>query len=102
MARWGRAAITGRLEDLNAFDAPYFHDNSAATLDDLIEHDNDTSQLSLTDTLSAPAPGGDVVSLEKERTYSGHSVSSGMVNGVNQGKANAKSTCVVIDSAQGT
>jgi cytochrome c peroxidase len=46
----GRAAITGRLEDLNLFDtpslrgvkhtAPYFHDNSANTLDDVIRHYN--------------------------------------------------------------
>ena len=46
----GRAAITGSLDDLNRFDtpslrgvkhtAPYFHDNSAATLQDVIEHYN--------------------------------------------------------------
>lgn len=46
----GRAAVTGDLADLNAFDtpplrgikhtAPYFHDNSAATLGDVIEHYN--------------------------------------------------------------
>ncbi len=46
----GRAAITGNLSDLNAFDipslrgikhtAPYFHDNSAATLRDVIDHYN--------------------------------------------------------------
>jgi cytochrome c peroxidase len=46
----GRAAITGRIEDLNLFDtpslrglkqtAPYFHDNSADTLDDVIRHYN--------------------------------------------------------------
>jgi cytochrome c peroxidase len=50
----GRAAITGRLADLNAFDtpqlrgvkhtAPYFHDNSAPTLDAVIEHYNATFQ----------------------------------------------------------
>lgn len=50
----GRAAITGRLEDLNAFDtpslrgvkhtAPYFHDNSAPTLDAVIEHYNGAFQ----------------------------------------------------------
>jgi cytochrome c peroxidase len=50
----GRAAITGDLNDLNAFDtpplrglkqtAPYFHDNSAATLDAVIEHYNGTFQ----------------------------------------------------------
>jgi len=50
----GRAAITGKLEDLNAFDtpplrgvkhtAPYFHDNSAETLGDVIEHYNSTFQ----------------------------------------------------------
>ncbi len=44
----GRAAITGDLRDLNAFDtpslrgvkhtAPYFHDNSAATLLDVVLH----------------------------------------------------------------
>jgi len=46
----GRAALTGRIEDLNLFDtpslrgikhtAPYFHDNSAATLEDVIIHYN--------------------------------------------------------------
>ena len=46
----GRAAITGDLLDLNAFDtpslrglkhtAPYFHDNSAATLTDVVNHYN--------------------------------------------------------------
>jgi cytochrome c peroxidase len=46
----GRAAITGDLADLNKFDtpslrgvkhtAPYFHDNSADTLDDVIRHYN--------------------------------------------------------------
>jgi cytochrome c peroxidase len=46
----GRAALTGDLDDLNLFDtpslrglkhtAPYFHDNSAATLQDVIEHYN--------------------------------------------------------------
>jgi cytochrome c peroxidase len=46
----GRAATTGDLGDLNAFDipslrgikhtAPYFHDNSAATLQDVIDHYN--------------------------------------------------------------
>ncbi len=50
----GRAAITGDLNDLNTFDtpslrgvkhtAPYFHDNSAATLDGVIEHYNATFQ----------------------------------------------------------
>ncbi len=44
----GRAAITGRIEDLNRFEipqlrglkhtAPYFHDNSAATIADMIDH----------------------------------------------------------------
>ena len=47
----GRAAVTGDLNDLNAFDvpalrgikhtAPYFHDNSAATLRDVIDHYNE-------------------------------------------------------------
>lgn len=50
----GRAAITGVLRDLNAFDtpslrglkhtAPYFHDNSADTLEDVIEHYDDHFQ----------------------------------------------------------
>jgi cytochrome c peroxidase len=50
----GRAAITGDLRDLNAFDtpslrgvrhtAPYFHDNSAASLGEVIDHYNDTFQ----------------------------------------------------------
>jgi cytochrome c peroxidase len=47
----GRAALTGDFADLNAFDipplrgvkhtSPYFHDNSAATLREVIEHYND-------------------------------------------------------------
>jgi len=46
----GRAAITGELRDLNLFDtpslrgvkhtAPYFHDNSADTLEEVINHYN--------------------------------------------------------------
>jgi cytochrome c peroxidase len=46
----GRAALTGNLDDLNVFDtpslrgvkhtAPYFHDNSADTLEDVIRHYN--------------------------------------------------------------
>lgn len=50
----GRGAITGRLEDLNAFDtpplrglkhtAPYFHDNSAPTLGNVVDHYNNTFQ----------------------------------------------------------
>lgn len=46
----GRAALTGNLHDLNVFDtpslrglkhtAPYFHDNSANTLEDVIGHYN--------------------------------------------------------------
>jgi cytochrome c peroxidase len=50
----GRAAITGDLRDLNKFDtpslrgvkhtAPYFHDNSAASLDGVIDHYNATFQ----------------------------------------------------------
>jgi cytochrome c peroxidase len=50
----GRGAITGDLNDLNAFDtpslrgvkhtAPYFHDNSAATLGDVIDHYNGAFQ----------------------------------------------------------
>jgi cytochrome c peroxidase len=44
----GQALLTGNLDDLNFFDiptlygisktAPYFHDNSAATLDDVMRH----------------------------------------------------------------
>ncbi len=47
----GRAAITGRIEDLDIFEtpmlrglkhtAPYFHDNSAATLNDVVSHYNE-------------------------------------------------------------
>jgi cytochrome c peroxidase len=47
----GRAAITGSIEDLNAFEtpmlrglkhtAPYFHDNSAKTLSDVVNHYNE-------------------------------------------------------------
>ena len=54
----GRAAITGDIRDLNAFDtpplrgikhtAPYFHDNSAATLPDVIQHYNDVFQFQMT------------------------------------------------------
>ena len=54
----GRAAITGDLRDLNAFDtpalrgvkhtAPYFHDNSAATLPDVIQHYNNVLQFQMT------------------------------------------------------
>jgi len=50
----GRAAITGDLNDLNAFDtpslrgirhtAPYFHDNGAASLGEVIDHYNATFQ----------------------------------------------------------
>lgn len=50
----GRGAVTGKLEDLNAFDtpplrgvkhtAPYFHDHSAATLGDVVDHYNNTFQ----------------------------------------------------------
>ena len=50
----GRAAITGDLNDLNEFDtpslrgvkhtAPYFHDNSRSSLDEVIEHYNSTLQ----------------------------------------------------------
>jgi cytochrome c peroxidase len=50
----GRAAITGDLRDLNTFDtpslrgvkhtAPYFHDNSAASLEEVIDHYNDAFQ----------------------------------------------------------
>ncbi len=46
----GRAALTGEIQDLNAFEIrslrgikhtpPYFHDNSAATLEDVIQHYN--------------------------------------------------------------
>lgn len=54
----GRAAITGDLADLNAFDtpalrgvkhtAPYFHDNSAATLGDVVEHYDQHFQFQMT------------------------------------------------------
>jgi cytochrome c peroxidase len=54
----GRAAITGDLLDLNAFDipplrglkhtAPYFHDNSAATLQELIDLYDEHFQFHLT------------------------------------------------------
>jgi cytochrome c peroxidase len=54
----GRAAITGDLRDLNAFDtpslrgikhtAPYFHDNSSATLPAVIQHYNDVFQFQMT------------------------------------------------------
>jgi cytochrome c peroxidase len=53
----GRAAITGSLDDLNAFDipalrgvkhtAPYFHDNSAATLRDVVDHYNRNFQFNI-------------------------------------------------------
>jgi cytochrome c peroxidase len=53
----GRAAITGDILDLNAFDspslrgvkhtAPYFHDNSAGTLGAVIDHYNDTMQFQI-------------------------------------------------------
>ena len=54
----GRAAITGDIRDLNAFDtpslravkqtAPYFHDNSAATLQQVVDHYNDHFQFHIT------------------------------------------------------
>jgi cytochrome c peroxidase len=54
----GRAALTGDLLDLNAFDisplrglkhtAPYFHDNSAATLQELVDLYDDHFQFHLT------------------------------------------------------
>ena len=53
----GRAALTGNLIDLNVFDtpslrgvkhtAPYFHDNSATTLDDVIDHYNSHFQFQI-------------------------------------------------------
>ena len=53
----GRAAITGDLRDLNTFDtpslrgvkhtAPYFHDNSAGTLEQVIDHYNDHFQFGI-------------------------------------------------------
>jgi cytochrome c peroxidase len=53
----GRAAITGDLNDLNAFDipplrgvkltAPFFHDNSAATLREVVDHYNQGFQMHL-------------------------------------------------------
>jgi len=55
----GRAALTGDLNDLNAFEipslrgirhtAPYFHDNSAADLRALVEHYNEVLELGLTE-----------------------------------------------------
>ncbi len=54
----GRAAITGRLQDLNAFDiphlrglkhtAPYFHDNSAKTLGAMVDHYNEFFPFNIT------------------------------------------------------
>jgi cytochrome c peroxidase len=54
----GRGALTGELTDLNAFEipslrgirhtAPYFHDNSAPTLKELVEHYNEVLELGLT------------------------------------------------------
>lgn len=62
----GRAAITGDVRDLNAFDtpslravkqtAPYFHDNSAATLHDVIDHYNDHFQFGI-----SPSQADDLV-----------------------------------------
>ena len=53
----GRAALTGDLRDLNVFDtpslrglkhtAPYFHDNSANTLEDVIDHYNSHFQFQI-------------------------------------------------------
>jgi cytochrome c peroxidase len=53
----GRAAITGDIRDLNAFDtpslrgvkhtAPYFHDNSATTLHEVVVHYNDVFQFQM-------------------------------------------------------
>ncbi len=55
----GRAAITGRLSDLNKFDtpplrglkhtAPYFHDNSAKTIEEVIDHYNDFFPFGISD-----------------------------------------------------
>ena len=52
-------AITGRLADLNKFDtpplrglkhtAPYFHDNSANTLEELIDHYNEFFPFGITE-----------------------------------------------------
>lgn len=54
----GRAAITGDILDLNAFEvtalrgvkhtAPYFHDNSAATLGEVVDHYNATFPFRIT------------------------------------------------------
>jgi cytochrome c peroxidase len=54
----GRAAISGDLLDLNTFDtpplrgvkhtAPYFHDNSAMTLREVVDHYNDRFQFHMT------------------------------------------------------
>jgi cytochrome c peroxidase len=54
----GRAALTGDLLDLNAFDtpalrgvkhtAPYFHDNSLPTLRDVVDHYNSRFQFHMT------------------------------------------------------
>jgi len=53
----GRAALTGDLRDLNVFDtpslrglkhtAPYFHDNSANTLEEVIDHYNSHFQMQI-------------------------------------------------------
>lgn len=53
----GRAALTGQLRDLNLFDtpslrglkhtAPYFHDNSAETLEGVIDHYNSHFQFQI-------------------------------------------------------
>jgi cytochrome c peroxidase len=53
----GRAALTGKLSDLNLFDtpslrglkhtAPYFHDNSASTLEDVVAHYNSHFQFQI-------------------------------------------------------
>ncbi len=54
----GRAALTGDLDDLNKFDtpalrglkhtAPYFHDNSADTLEQVIDHYNSSFNMQIT------------------------------------------------------
>jgi hypothetical protein len=62
----GRALVTGDVRDLNFFKiptlwgvkntAPYFHDNSAATLEELMEHYEDHLATFLRPNLSYPRP----------------------------------------------
>jgi cytochrome c peroxidase len=66
----GRALITGQLSDVNLFrsptlwgvksTAPYFHANSAATLEALVQHDSDYVALVGVGAI-APAAQADIV-----------------------------------------